>query len=223
MGAYSTSAPNDMRRTGASAFKKRPPNKSPRCGDGGLRRTETDHAPVVAVRPTVAPRHEQREPRERVVSDLEGAGRVSVAEVSGPATQKAVDVPSPSSLRSPSATAIAFARSATSYSGPSPTRIARPHRLSPHRSREHRVHATGVRLGRLDNESETTPGTTPGRDLSVTAANTALPFAGIPYEQGFLRFRAGKRQGAGSTPGAYSETMSPPSAMRPARPACEAG
>ena len=39
-----------------------------------------------------------------------------------------------------------------------------------------------------------------------------------------IRFLAGNRHGAGSTPGAYSETMSPPLAqIRLASSACAAG
>ena len=38
-----------------------------------------------------------------------------------------------------------------------------------------------------------------------------------------MRFRAGKRHGAGSTPGAYSETIEPGRAIRRARSACAAG
>ena len=38
-----------------------------------------------------------------------------------------------------------------------------------------------------------------------------------------MRLRAGKRHGAGSTPGAYSETTRPVSAMRRASCACAAG
>ena len=38
-----------------------------------------------------------------------------------------------------------------------------------------------------------------------------------------MRLRAGKRHGAGSTPGAYSETISPAAAMRRASSACAAG
>ena len=38
-----------------------------------------------------------------------------------------------------------------------------------------------------------------------------------------IRFRAGNRQGAGSIPGSYSETISPRSTIRPARSRCAAG
>ena len=38
-----------------------------------------------------------------------------------------------------------------------------------------------------------------------------------------IRFRAGNRHGAGSTPGSYSETTSPFSRMRRASSACAAG
>ena len=38
-----------------------------------------------------------------------------------------------------------------------------------------------------------------------------------------IRLRAGKRHGAGSTPGAYSDTTSPDARMRPASSACDAG
>ena len=38
-----------------------------------------------------------------------------------------------------------------------------------------------------------------------------------------IRFRAGNRHGAGSTPGGYSDTISPRSAIRAASPACERG
>ena len=38
-----------------------------------------------------------------------------------------------------------------------------------------------------------------------------------------IRLRAGNRHGAGSTPGAYSETMSPVAATRRASSACAAG
>ena len=50
---------------------------------------------------------------------------------------------------------------------------------------------------------------------STTTVATASPAT--------IRLRAGKRHGAGSTPGAYSETTRPRSAIRAASARCAAG
>jgi len=44
-----------------------------------------------------------------------------------------------------------------------------------------------------------------------------------PQRPAMILFRAGKRHGAGSTPGSYSDTISDRSAIRAARLACAAG